>query len=47
MFPLSEKENIYKCVIVKQVSLYYRINKNQIELLRFWDNRRNPEKLEY
>lgn len=44
-FPSSNKKNIRKCVLIKQVSIYYRIKKNEIELLTFWDNRRKPKKL--
>ncbi len=47
MFPKAKNNNVRKCVLVKQVNLYYRVHKNQIELLTFWDNRRNPEKLKY
>lgn len=44
-FPASKKRNIRKCVLIKQVSIYYRIKKSEIELLTFWDNRRKPKKL--
>jgi plasmid stabilization system protein ParE len=35
-------------LILKHFSLYYRIkeDKKEIEILSFWDNRRNPENLE-
>ncbi|MEN0047751.1 MAG: type II toxin-antitoxin system RelE/ParE family toxin [Bacteroidota bacterium] len=40
-FPTSEvKPEIRKAVITKQTSLLYRIHKNNIQLLHFWDNRR-------
>ena len=45
MYPKAKNENVRKCVLVKQVNLYYRVNKNQIEVLTFGDNRRNPEDL--
>jgi plasmid stabilization system protein ParE len=45
LFPYSVKNNIHRCVIVKQVSLFYQINNETIELLIFWDNRQNPVKL--
>lgn len=44
-YPYSKKGDIYKCVVVKQVSLFYRIKQQEIELLLFWDNRKNPAKL--
>jgi hypothetical protein len=31
--------------LIKQVSIYYRIKKSEIELLAFWDNRKTPKKL--
>ncbi|WP_281228401.1 type II toxin-antitoxin system RelE/ParE family toxin [Flavobacterium aquiphilum] len=39
----KEKE-IYSFVISKQTTLFYRINKfqNQIELILFWNNSKNP-----
>jgi len=48
LFISSEKKpSVHRCVVVKQISLFYRINNNKIELLRFWDNRMDPEKLTY
>ena len=45
LFPYSHKNNIHKCVVVKQVSLFYEISGNSINLLIFWDNRQDPAKL--
>jgi plasmid stabilization system protein ParE len=45
IFPASKKKDVRKCVLIKQISIYYRIKKNEIELLSFWDNRRTPKKL--
>jgi plasmid stabilization system protein ParE len=39
--------HIHRCVITRQISLFYRIRKNDIELLRFWDNRMDPKTLKY
>jgi hypothetical protein len=48
MFPASQKSpSIRKAVITKQTSLLYRIAANEIQLLHFWDNRRNPDLLEF
>ncbi|RZA03404.1 MAG: hypothetical protein EOP47_03065 [Sphingobacteriaceae bacterium] len=44
-YPYSKESDTYKCIIVGQVSLFYRLNQQKIELLRFWDNRQNPAKL--
>lgn len=43
---LSEIEGVRYVLIDKNFSLYYRVNKNSVEILAFWDNRRNPDKLE-
>ena len=43
----AKKPAVQRCVLTSQVSLYYRINNLNIELLRFWDNRMDPEKLIY
>lgn len=38
--------NTYQIVVVKQITLYYHINQNNnIELLRFFNNYQNPDKL--
>jgi plasmid stabilization system protein ParE len=47
-YPLIHKQlNIRKCVITKHNSLYYRNRKSFIEMLRIYDNRQDPEKLEF
>jgi len=43
----TNKPVVHRCVLTSQISLYYRINNQNIELLRFWDNRMDPEKLIY
>ncbi len=48
LYPVSKKSpSICKAVITKQTSLLYRITANEIQLLHFWDNRRNPDLLEF
>jgi len=48
MYPASEKSPaIRKAVISKQTSLFYRITRTEIQLLHFWDNRRNPDDLKF
>ena len=44
-YPYSKENDTYKCVVVKQVSLFYRLKHQHIELLVFWDNRQDPAKL--
>lgn len=45
LYPYSKESDTHKCVLVKQVSLFYRKQKSDIELLVFWDNRQDPSKL--
>lgn len=48
LYPSSDKfPTIRKAVITKQTSLFYRITYAEIQLLHFWDNRRNPDTLEF
>ena len=43
---LIQKE-IYKCVVTKQTTFYYRINfsENEIEIITFFDTRQHPKKI--
>lgn len=46
IYPLTEfRENVRRCIVVKQVSMYYQINKDskEIYIVRFYDNRHDPE----
>jgi hypothetical protein len=46
LFRVHNKEKqIHKCLVVKQITLYYRILDDKIELLTFWNNYQNPKKL--
>lgn len=44
-YPYSKQSDSFKCIVVAQVSLFYRVRHQRIELLSFWDNRRDPAKL--
>ena len=45
-FQNTDRIGIKRCVITKQISLFYRvIDKDKIELLRFWNNNQNLKKL--
>ena len=37
--------NIRKAVIVKQITMFYKIEKDTIEILLFWNSYQNPDKL--
>ena len=43
----SEFKGLYKCVVTKQTTFYYRINfdKKEIEVITVFDTRQNPDKL--
>ncbi|KIA89556.1 type II toxin-antitoxin system RelE/ParE family toxin [Kaistella jeonii] len=43
IFPKSENKEIYKVVILKINTLYYRITGNDVEILSFFSNRQNPK----
>ena len=45
LYPYSKESDTHKCVVVKQVSLFYRKQTSVIELLVFWDSRQDPAKL--
>ncbi len=36
------KKNIHQVPITKHITLFYRVEKNKIELLRFWNNFKKP-----
>lgn len=43
----SEFKNLFKCVVTKQTTFYYRINEqlDEIEIITIFDSRQNPKKL--
>jgi plasmid stabilization system protein ParE len=41
----SKKKRIRRCVVSKQIALYYRAKKNEIEIVTIQDTRQNPKKL--
>lgn len=45
LYSYSREGNIHKCVVAKQVTLFYRIQGAEIQLLVLWDNRQSPQKL--
>lgn len=38
LFVKTNYKNVYKLVITKHISLYYRIENESVQLLRFWNN---------
>lgn len=45
LYPYSKDSGTHKCVIVKQVSLFYRVTPTAIELLVFLNNRQGSSKI--
>lgn len=44
-FPIFlKRKNIRRCVASPQTSIYFKVNKNDIEIYAVFDNRRNPKK---
>jgi plasmid stabilization system protein ParE len=37
--------NLYRCVVTRQTSIYYRINTEDIEIVTVIDNRQNPSNI--
>ena len=44
-YPLTDEENVRKCVVCKQITLFYQINEeDDIELLSFWNTYQDYKK---
>ncbi len=39
------RKNVHRSVLIPQLTIYYRVNKNTVEILTLFDNRLNPKKL--
>jgi len=47
-FPvIFKKEKIRKCVLTKHNTLFYRYNNSQVEILRIYDTRQDPDNLTF
>lgn len=44
-FKPAHYKNTYEVPIIKQITLYYQIQDNDIILVRFWNNYRDPNNL--
>jgi len=46
LYPIYSKENnIHKCIIVKKITLCYKSQSDRVDLIAFWNNYQNPNKL--
>jgi plasmid stabilization system protein ParE len=41
---VNKKKKIHKCVVNKNVTLYYRIRKNEVELITFFQSHQHQSK---
>jgi hypothetical protein len=47
-FQETDRKDIKRCVIFKQISLLYKVNDEfNVELLRFWNNNQDIKKLRF
>ena len=48
LFPLiNNKLKVRKCVLTNQNTIFYRATKSQIEIIRVFDTRQDPKKLDF
>jgi plasmid stabilization system protein ParE len=45
LYPLTNYHKIRKAVIRKQVTLFFKASENEIQLIRFWNNYQDPDKM--
>ncbi len=47
MFKKSKQKNVRLGFISKHTSFFYNVGSREIQVLTFWDNRKDPRKLKY
>lgn len=45
LYAYSKESDTYKSVLTKQITLFYRVKGDGVELLIFWDTRQDSSKL--
>ena len=45
IFPPIQQKKLRKCVVSKQTTIFYKIEKNQIIIVSVFDSRQNPLKI--
>lgn len=45
MYPAFGPSHVRKAVVQKHLTLFYRFQHGQIDILKAWDNRQNPDDL--
>lgn len=46
-FKPTDYKNVFQIVIVKQVTLFYEVDGEEVFLLRFWNNYQDPARLSF
>jgi len=46
-FKLTSKQNIYQVPVVKQITIFYTIKENALIILRFWNNKKDPDTIKF
>lgn len=46
-FKPTELKDIFQIVVIKQITLFYKIQGNDIILLRFWNTYQNPKSIKF
>ena len=46
LYPLSDYTEIRRAVVRRQITLFFKIKNETIDLIRFWNNYKDIEKLE-
>ena len=44
IFKKTDYDNVFQVSVVKQISLFYKLDNLNVELLRFWNIYQDPEK---
>lgn len=45
-FPISEtNKKVHKCVVTKQITIFYKFNSKRIEIISVFDTRQDPNKI--
>ncbi len=48
IFPvLSVRSGIHKGFVTEHTSLFYRVSNEEVQILHFWDNRKDPDTLQF
>lgn len=47
MFRKTDKRNVHEALVTEHNLLVYKVYKDRIDLITFWDTRRDPEKKKF